>query len=1039
MAKGRIEQYDVISKAALDSIDLLGAKLKLNLDQLDKMIEKGKGMDKALSGSLTISELNKTIQDQIKLLIDLDNTKKKTETTNKELVLTKIQETQARRDLKSTMEAEAVLQNKEAGSLQKLVAENKKLTLERKSLNLETEKGRTRLLEINTAIDKNTETIRKNLDAAGKQRMNIGNYKSALEGLGSTLKKLAGALGITAGIALIGKAMKEAFNIIKVFQLAQSELQSVSGKTAKEIENLTIQAKLLGSQTQYTATEVTKLQVELAKLGFTTTEIELSTKAILSFATATGAALPDAAKTAGTALRVFNADASRMNDFVATLAVATTKSALTFADYDTILSTAGPVAKAYGFTLEDLIGLIGKLKDAGFDASKGATALRNIFLNLADTNGALAKELGGTVTNSNELIKGLVSLRERGVSLNETLQLTDKRSVAAFNVFLNQAEAAGTLRDSITGVNDELQVMVDKRLDNLAGDVIKLSSAWEGFVLKGEAGFNLFRKMIQFINNLVISLSNLDLIFTRTSKLSAEQITRTYDAMLARTGKQADKLRIIIGKLKDQTIESLAASKEASLKELDDIGFNKKQALVLYEEFIERRKVQIDLESRALADAEKARLSDLEKAELTKKEIAEKGVKDAEKAAKKANEQKLKNKKVWDELEVEDLKMAENALKEIRDERIDQQLVNMSKLNEARDQELAVVNQSYLDGVTSFEKAEEEKLRIARKYELLIAQESLKALEENVGALTPGEQAEGLAKIAALKLKIIENLAEDEYNAKKYWTDLEMADLEESEDAIKEIQKEREKNEKEAEERKQELIKATFDLVNELGDAIFEISNDRIESEINSIEKKRDKEIEAAGENKEAQKKINDKYDKEVAVQKKKQAENDKLAALFNIALNTAVAIMKVAPNPILIALTAGLGIIQAAVVLSKKIPEFRIGTKDSPGGPAIIGEEGRELLIDTYGGVQLSPERASLVYLKPHTQIIPAKETDFIMRKALQNRDQHNTVVNVDMNPVVEAIKNKREYIFNFTDEGIDISHRDGDFATHYRNNFKR
>ena len=102
---------------------------------------------------------------------------------------------------------------------------------------------------------------------------------------------------------------------------------------------------------------------------------------------------------------------------------------------------------------------------------KAATATRNILLNLADSNGKLAKSLGGSVETFDELIDGLITLDEQGVSLGETLELTDKRSVAAFNRFLEGAESARTLKDGITDVNKELQAMVDIQLDTLAGDI----------------------------------------------------------------------------------------------------------------------------------------------------------------------------------------------------------------------------------------------------------------------------------------------------------------------------------------------------------------------------------------------------------------------------------------------------------------------------------------------------------------------------------------------------------------------------------------
>lgn len=79
--------------------------------------------------------------------------------------------------------------------------------------------------------------------------------------------------------------------------------------------------------------------------------------------------------------------------------------------------------------------LLGKLADAGFDASMSATATRNILLNLADGNGKLAKALGEPVKTLPELVVGLKKLKEQGVDLNTTLELTDKRSVSRFQCF----------------------------------------------------------------------------------------------------------------------------------------------------------------------------------------------------------------------------------------------------------------------------------------------------------------------------------------------------------------------------------------------------------------------------------------------------------------------------------------------------------------------------------------------------------------------------------------------------------------------------
>jgi len=203
----------------------------------------------------------------------------------------------------------------------------------------------------------------------------------------------------------------------------------------------------------------------------------------LKFAQATGSDLPEAAALAGAALRMFGAETSETERYVSAMAVATTKSALSFSYLQTAMPIVGPVAKAFNFQIEDTLALLGKLADAGFDASMSATATRNILLNLADGSGELAKALGGPVNTLPELVAGLKKLKAQGVDLNTTLELTDKRSVAAFNAFLTAADKIVPLREQITGVTSELNDMASTMGDNVQGAIAGLSSAWEAFML----------------------------------------------------------------------------------------------------------------------------------------------------------------------------------------------------------------------------------------------------------------------------------------------------------------------------------------------------------------------------------------------------------------------------------------------------------------------------------------------------------------------------------------------------------------------------
>jgi TP901 family phage tail tape measure protein len=304
------------------------------------------------------------------------------------------------------------------------------------------------------------------------------NKFSLFSAAGSLLSKT-----ISAVFSNVGNSFRNAFNTIKDFEQANANLASILGVSRKEIADLTGEAKRLGATTQFTASQVTLLQTELAKLGFDRQQIIDMNNDILAFATATGAELPNAAALAGAAMRAFGLEAKDMNRVVSTMAVATTKSALSFSYLDASMSTIAPVAKSFGFTIEDTVALLGTLANAGFDASSAATATRNILLNLADSNGKLAVALGRPIRSLDDLVPAFDELRQQGINLNTTLELTDRRSVAAFNTFLDNAKSVTTLRDSVTDAGGALQRMVDERLNTLQGSLLILQSAWEGLML----------------------------------------------------------------------------------------------------------------------------------------------------------------------------------------------------------------------------------------------------------------------------------------------------------------------------------------------------------------------------------------------------------------------------------------------------------------------------------------------------------------------------------------------------------------------------
>lgn len=405
--------------------------------------------------------------------------------------------------------------------------------------------------QMTTSAKKGDKALKTLDKSVGDNFRNVGNYKGAIQGLVSTLGTLGAGVGI-------GQIFRNVTGIMVDFDQAQADLSAITGQTKGELSGLTAQAKELGKVTQFSATQITEMQIELGKLGFSSQQILDSTKAVSNFAAATGADLASASKVAGSALRAFGMEASEMERVVSVLGVATTKSALSFGDYETAMSQVAPVAQAFGFSIEDTTTLLASLKNAGFDASKGAIATKNILLNLADANGKLAKEIGRPVTSLDDMAQAFGELEAKGIDLAKALDLTDKRSVSAFKVFMQNADGLTDFRDSITNVSAELQDMADKKLDSVGGQVKLLTSAWEGWVLGMDDSTGASKKLKDMIGFLAQNLDTimntlvivLDIwvryqIIVRASALS----TQLFNSAIVKTARKTKGLKGVINGL----------------------------------------------------------------------------------------------------------------------------------------------------------------------------------------------------------------------------------------------------------------------------------------------------------------------------------------------------------------------------------------------------------------------------------------------------------------------------------------------------------
>lgn len=356
------------------------------------------------------------------------------------------------------------------------------------------EAGSTRATESVKKFDRDSKAA---LDAfAG--RTEVAGKKAQV--LGKNIKALA--LRFAAAAVSI-KSFVSSFNTMKDFETANSKLAAVLGTTQKGIEKLTESAITLGRKTEYTASQVTELQTELAKLGFSQGDIMSMQAGVLKFAAAVGTDLGSAAARAGATMRGFGLTAKETGDMLAVMALSTSKSALSFEYLDETLGKVVPVTRAFGLDTRATVALLGAMANAGIDASSAGTALRRIMAELSNSGSKLNSMLGRQPKTMEDVIAGLKQLRDQGIGVTEAFDLVGKYAGATFLALVNGASDCETLYGELKNVDGSLNDMYRTMTDNVEGSIKKLSSAWEGFILRLRNSTGPINRMIKGLTKLV--------------------------------------------------------------------------------------------------------------------------------------------------------------------------------------------------------------------------------------------------------------------------------------------------------------------------------------------------------------------------------------------------------------------------------------------------------------------------------------------------------------------------------------------------------
>lgn len=324
--------------------------------------------------------------------------------------------------------------------------------------------------------------------------------------------------------------------VMKDFERQMDTVAAISGAAGDDLKKLQDNAVNLAGA--FRSIDIAKMETELARLGFQTSEIINSTKAIVDLATATGEDLAKSAEIVGSTLRIFHKDAKESGAVAESMAIGFNTSALALDNFGEAMKYVGPVANAANLSLEQTTALLGVLADNGIKGSMAGTSLRKIISDLGQGAAPVLNQRLREMAAAG--LSGADAMDEVGRTAYASLLILAKNTDAIDNAVKVQSDMKGTLEATSKIMQDNLQ-----------GDIDKLNASWDRMFISTSKLTPVFRTLTQSATILVDALSGVrdaDRVFEAAMKATQKGFTGRGNSIPERYVDHLKKLAVEAGR-----------------------------------------------------------------------------------------------------------------------------------------------------------------------------------------------------------------------------------------------------------------------------------------------------------------------------------------------------------------------------------------------------------------------------------------------------------------------------------------------------------
>lgn len=350
-------------------------------------------------------------------------------------------------------------------------------------------------------------------------------------GLGSSIGGAAIAMAGMAGIAVgVGAAVAGVVSAGASYEAQMSKVKAISGANGKEFEMLKAQAKQLGSDTKYSATEAAEGMEFLARAGFKTGDIMKAMPGMLDLAAAGALDLGQAADISSNIMSGFGIEAGKAGHVSDVLAKAAASANTDVSQLGEAMKYLAPTAKSVGWSMEESTAAVMALSDAGIQGSLAGQAFGSSLTRLASPTKKMHKvmdSLNLSFFDSSGVMKPLPQLV--GELQQKTSGLTMEQKASALSTLFGAeaykhwavlidkgGDALGKNTEMLKNADGAAKQMADTMNNNLAG-------AWKGFESKLETlAITIYEKISPALQELVNFGSDVVSSFTKMISSSSD-------------------------------------------------------------------------------------------------------------------------------------------------------------------------------------------------------------------------------------------------------------------------------------------------------------------------------------------------------------------------------------------------------------------------------------------------------------------------------------------------------------------------------------